>query len=335
MVALLLELEFQVDHLLFEGGDRGFELFSVLGAAYAGLTPDLLAQDFAEPHFAAAGVGGEAGAAGVCCCLHRRAVGAAPNSSVMSNYQRPQPNRKLVWAVYPAGTHLDRSRASSGGMRATARNDRDNSLVTQAELFDADDRYDDGYDLRNLLVNCAASIAVDVARAVTATALEVATPYVKDGARRFKEKLRRTPKDTPAAEVVPEAAPERPTASGLRPVTAAADGRDQVDLVLRADQGDANAQAALERINTRAVETYCIAAHYLAGLPAADVSDEAMRQALAAAAPGYVAAALERLAFDDDALGLTPAQRMRLLHRAAELDPGVIEDLTGAHTPLG
>lgn len=267
--------------------------------------------------------------------LHRRAVGAAPYSSVMSNYQRPQPNRKLVWAVYPAGTHLDRSRTSSGGMRATARNDRDNSLVTQAELFDADDRYDDGYrdGLRNLLVNCAATIAVDVARAVTATALEVATPYVKDGARRFKEKLRRTPKDTPAAEVVQEAAPKRPTASGLRPVTAAADGRDQVDLVLHADQGDANAQAALERINTRAVETYCIAAHYVAGLPAADVSDEAMRQALAAAAPGYVAAALERLAFDDT-LGLTPAQRMRLLHRAAELNPGVIEDLTGANTSL-
>ncbi|MFB6829273.1 hypothetical protein [Streptomyces hydrogenans] len=254
----------------------------------------------------------------------------------MSNYQRPQMNRKLVWAEYPAGTHLDRSRVSSGGMRANARNDRDNSLVAQAELFDADDRYNDGYrdGLRNLLVNCAASIAVDVARAVTATALEVATPYVKDGARRFKEKLRRTPKDTPAAEVVQDAAPERPTASGLRPVTAAGDGRDQVDLVLRADQGDANAQAALERINMRAVETYCIAAHYVASLPAADVSDEAMRQALAAAAPGYVAAALERLTFDD-ALGLTSAQRMRLLNRAAELDPGVIEDLTGANTPLG
>lgn len=254
----------------------------------------------------------------------------------MSNYQRPQPNRKFMLVEFPAGTHLDRSRASSGGMRGTARDDRDNSLVAQAELFDADDRYDDGYrnGLRNLLVNCATNIAVDVAHIVTVAALEAATPYIKDGARRFKEKLRRTPKNTPAAAAVQEAAPERPTASGLRPVTAAADSRDQVDLVLRADQGDANAQAALERMNTRAVETYGIAAHYAAGLPAADVAGEAMRQALAAAAPGYVAAALERLAFDD-ALGLPPAQRVRLLHRAAELDPGVIEDLTGANTPLG
>lgn len=254
----------------------------------------------------------------------------------MSNYQRPQPNRRLVWAEYPADTHLDRSRTSSGGMRATARDDRDNSLVTQAELFDADDRYDDGYrdGLRNLLVNSATNIAADVAHAVTVAALEAATPHVQEGARRFKEKLRRRPKDTPGAEVVQQAAPERPSASSLRPVTAAADGRDQADLVLHADRGDANAQAALKRINTRAVETYCIAAHYAADLPAADVSDEAMRQALAAAAPGYVAAALEHLALDD-ALGLTSAQRMHLLHRAAELDPGVVEDLTDANTRLG
>ncbi|TQJ91216.1 hypothetical protein [Streptomyces sp. SLBN-31] len=250
----------------------------------------------------------------------------------MSNYRRPQPNRKLVWAEFPAGTHLDRSRASSGGMRATARDDRDNSLVTQAELFDAYDRYDDGYrdGLKNLLVNCATTLAVDFAHALTVAALEAATPYVKDGVRRFKEKLLRVPKNTPAAEAVQEAAPERPTtASGLRLVAATADGRDQVGLVLRADQGDANTQAALERINTRAVETYGIAAHYATGLPAADVADEAMRQALAAAAPGYVAAALERLALDD-ALGLTPTQQMRLLDRAAELDPGVVDDLAGA-----
>ncbi|WP_143661881.1 hypothetical protein [Streptomyces glaucescens] len=63
----------------------------------------------------------------------------------MSNYHRPQPNRKFMLVEFPAGTHLDRSRASSGGMRGTARDDRDNSLVAQAELFDADDRYDEGY----------------------------------------------------------------------------------------------------------------------------------------------------------------------------------------------
>jgi uncharacterized protein YdbL (DUF1318 family) len=264
-----------------------------------------------------------------------RAVGAASYSSVMSNYQRLHMNRKYMLVEFPAGTHLDRSRASSGGMRGTARDDRDNSLVAQAELFDADDRYDEGYGdgIRNLLVNCATDIAVEVAQTVTVAAVEVATPYLKEGARRFKEKLRRRPKDAPAAEVVQETAPERPTASGLRPVTAAANGRDQVDLVLRADQGDANMQAALERINTRAAETYGIAAHYSASLPAADVAGEAMRQALAAAAPGYVAAALERLAFDDE-LGLTPAQQKRLRGCAAELDPGVVEDLTGANAPL-
>ncbi|MGW4272692.1 hypothetical protein ACWEGQ_10060 [Streptomyces seoulensis] len=253
----------------------------------------------------------------------------------MSNYQRQQPNRKFMLVEFPAGTHLDRSRVSSGGMRGTARDDRDNSLVAQAELFDADDRYDEGYKdgLRNLLLNCATDIAVEVTRIVTAAAVEAAAPYLKDGARRFKEKLRRRPKDTPAAEVVQEAAPERPTTSGLRPVTAAANGRDQVDLVLRADPGDTNVQAALERINTRAAETYGISAHYSAGLPAADVASEAMRQALAAAAPGYIAAALERLAFDDE-LGLTPAQQMRLRDRAVELDPGVLEDLTGANAPL-
>ncbi|MFE4057818.1 hypothetical protein ACFXP3_16225 [Streptomyces sp. NPDC059096] len=92
---------------------------------------------------------------------------------------------------FPAGTHLGRSRVSSGGMRGTARDDRDSWLVAQADLFDADDRYDEGYrdGLRNLLVSCATDIAMEVARTVTVTAVEVATPFLKDGARRFKEKL--------------------------------------------------------------------------------------------------------------------------------------------------
>ncbi|MFF4456593.1 hypothetical protein [Streptomyces goshikiensis] len=158
---------------------------------------------------------------------------------------------------------------------------------------------------------------------------------VKDGARRFKEKLRRTPKTPPATESEREATPKGATASGLRrPETAAADGRDPADLVLRAERGDATAQAAaLERINRRAVETHALAVHYAAGQPAADVADEALRQALAAAAPGYVAAALERLAFDE-ALGLTPAQQMRLRDRAVELDARVVEDLTGVTAPI-
>ncbi|GFH38020.1 hypothetical protein [Streptomyces pacificus] len=139
---------------------------------------------------------------------------------------------------------------------------------------------------------------------MTVAAVEVASPYLRDGTRRFEEKLRRRPKDIPAAEVVQDC-PERLTASGLRPVTTAANGRAQVDLFLCADQGDTDVQAALERINTRMAETYGIAAHYSAGLPAADVAGEAMRQALAAAAPGYIAAALERLAFEDE-FALTP-----------------------------
>jgi hypothetical protein len=61
----------------------------------------------------------------------------------MSDNKRP-PNRRFVEVVYPAGTHLDYSRASSNGMRGTVRDDRDNSLIGQAELFDASDRYADG-----------------------------------------------------------------------------------------------------------------------------------------------------------------------------------------------
>ncbi|MDX2748292.1 hypothetical protein [Streptomyces sp. NRRL_B-2557] len=70
----------------------------------------------------------------------------------MTDSQRP-PNRRLVEAVYPAGTHLGYSRASSNGMRGTVRDDQDNSLIGQAELFDAPDRYaygyHDGYDHRS------------------------------------------------------------------------------------------------------------------------------------------------------------------------------------------
>uniref|UniRef100_A0AAU3HMK5 Uncharacterized protein n=1 Tax=Streptomyces sp. NBC_01393 TaxID=2903851 RepID=A0AAU3HMK5_9ACTN len=62
----------------------------------------------------------------------------------MSDNERP-PNRRFVEVVYPAGTHLDYSRASSNGMGGTVRDDRDNSLIGQAELFDASDRYADGY----------------------------------------------------------------------------------------------------------------------------------------------------------------------------------------------
>lgn len=42
VVVTVVELELQVDHLLFEGGDPGLELLGVVGAADAGLAPDLL-----------------------------------------------------------------------------------------------------------------------------------------------------------------------------------------------------------------------------------------------------------------------------------------------------
>ncbi|WP_228121226.1 hypothetical protein [Streptomyces fagopyri] len=99
--------------------------------------------------------------------------------------------------------------------------------------------------------------------------------------------------------------------------------------MLRADQGDACANAALERISARAVEVHGMAARYASDLPVADVADEAMRQAVAA--PGLAAAALQLLA-SDEALGLTPEQQMYMWERAAELDLAVVEDLTGTHT---
>ncbi|MEQ4611460.1 hypothetical protein ABMX48_36620 [Streptomyces cavourensis] len=65
VIVAVLELEFQVDDLLFEGGDPGFELFGVVGTADAGLAPDLVTEDFAEALFEPADLGGEAGTAGV------------------------------------------------------------------------------------------------------------------------------------------------------------------------------------------------------------------------------------------------------------------------------
>ncbi|MGW2050921.1 hypothetical protein ACWCPF_38015 [Streptomyces sp. NPDC001858] len=56
VVVPVLERELQVDQLLFEGGDAGLELFGLVGAADAGLAPDLFAQDRAEAGFEAAGV---------------------------------------------------------------------------------------------------------------------------------------------------------------------------------------------------------------------------------------------------------------------------------------
>ncbi|MFE9991804.1 hypothetical protein ACFYRK_33700 [Streptomyces sp. NPDC005381] len=265
----------------------------------------------------------------------------------MSDNERP-PNRRPVEAVYPAGTHLDYSRASSNGMRGNVRDDRDNSLIGQAELFDAPDRYSDGYHdgydhrshddefrrhLADLLAREVALLLGDLAYAAAARGLATALPLVNAWVRQRVDKLRNrslriaaAALPEPAQETGPEHAPPRPAA--------ATTGHHRVDPVLRADQGDACANAALERISARAVEVHGMAAHYAADLPAADAADEAIRQAVAAAAPGLAAAALQLIA-SDEALGLTPEQQMYMWERAAELDLAVVEDLTGAHTMPG
>ncbi|MFD7003312.1 hypothetical protein ACFWA5_45480 [Streptomyces mirabilis] len=65
LVALVLELELQIDNLLFEGGDAGFEPLCVDRPADADLAPDLFAQHLAEAVFEAADLGGEPGGAGI------------------------------------------------------------------------------------------------------------------------------------------------------------------------------------------------------------------------------------------------------------------------------
>ncbi|MFD7204335.1 hypothetical protein [Streptomyces sp. NPDC059893] len=168
----------------------------------------------------------------------------------------------------------------------------------------------------------------DLAYAAAARGFASALPHVNAGVRQRVDKLRsRSPRvaaavlPEPAQETGPEHAPPRPAAATA--------GHHRVDPVLRADQGDACANAALERTSARAVEVHGMAAHYAADLPAADAADEAMRQAVAA--PGLAAAALQLIA-SDEALGLTPGQQMYMWERAAELDLAVVEDLTGAHT---
>ncbi|MFF4760331.1 hypothetical protein [Streptomyces sp. NPDC001292] len=264
----------------------------------------------------------------------------------MSDNERP-PNRRLVVAVYPAGTHLDCSRASSNGMRGNVRDDRDNSLIGQAELFDAPDRYaagyQDGYDhrshddeflryLADLLAREVVQWLGDLAFDAAARGYATARPRVNAWMRQRVDKLRsRSPRVAAAThpklaqESGPEHVPPRPAAATA--------GHHRVDPVLRADQGDACVNAALERISARAVEVHGMAARYAADLPAADAADEAMRQAVAAAAaaPGLAAAALQLIA-SDEALGLTPEQQMYMWERAAELDLAVVDDLTGTHT---
>ncbi|WP_247708852.1 hypothetical protein [Streptomyces sp. C3-3] len=262
----------------------------------------------------------------------------------MTDNQRP-PNRRLVEAVYPFGTHLDFSRASSDGMRGNVRDDRDNSLIGQAELFDAPDRYADGYHdgydhrshddefrryLAEIIVREVTSFVVDVAWEAAARGITVARPRVSAWARHAWTSWLRTPKAAAAAphKFVQEFGPKRAPSQSA---DATANGHQRVDPVLRAGHGDACANAAMERIIARAVEVHGLATRYAADLSAADAADTAMRQAVAAASPGLAAATLQLIS-SDAALGLTPEQQKYMWERAAELDLAVVEDLTSTNT---
>lgn len=127
---------------------------------------------------------------------------------------------------------------------------------------------------------------------------------------------------------VQETDPKRAPSQSAGPT---AGGHQRVDPVLRADHGDACADAPMERIIARAVEVHDLATRYAAGLSAADAADTAMRQAVVAASPGLAAATLQRIS-SDAALGLTPEQQRYMLERAAELDLAVVEGLTSTNT---
>ncbi|MFJ8478356.1 hypothetical protein [Kitasatospora sp. NPDC094011] len=94
----------------------------------------------------------------------------------------------------------------------------------------------------------------------------------------------------------------------------------------RADPLDGLAHQALVH---RAADAFEIALHYQ-GACTAEARQEALRNALATAAPGLVAAAVVRVA-DDPGLGLTIEQREYLTDIAAGLDLDTVEDLFGAN----
>ncbi|WP_326790470.1 hypothetical protein [Streptomyces sp. NBC_00151] len=146
-------------------------------------------------------------------------------------------------------------------------------LIGQAELFDASDRYADGYQdgydhrshnnefrhhLADIIVREVAHVLGDLAYVAAARGFATARPHVKAWVRKRVDKLRsRLPRvaaaalPEPAHETGPEHAPPRPAAATA--------GHHRVDPVLRADQGDACANAALERISARAVEVHGMA----------------------------------------------------------------------------
>ncbi|MEU3667566.1 hypothetical protein [Streptomyces virginiae] len=106
----------------------------------------------------------------------------------------------------------------------------------------------------------------------------------------------------------------------------------QPPLVLAVDPADPLAARAYRRLLDRAAEAYGIAHHY-AMQEASDTElahREALAAAVAAAGPGYVAAAIhgisERLAPD-----LPETTVHSLGGWAAEIDLDVVEDITGAN----
>ncbi|MFJ4680490.1 hypothetical protein [Kitasatospora sp. NPDC088783] len=113
----------------------------------------------------------------------------------------------------------------------------------------------------------------------------------------------------------------------------AADARALPANPRRADLGlnhtDPLQRLAQSGVHATAVEAFETALHLQSSGHGPQARSEALHNALAAAAPGVVAAALFHLAYDL-ALGLAPEQRLYLHEVAAELDLRVVEDLSGA-----
>ncbi|MFI9311313.1 hypothetical protein [Streptomyces triculaminicus] len=100
-------------------------------------------------------------------------------------------------------------------------------------------------------------------------------------------------------------------------------------LALSPSDQDPLHQLAYDAIADRANEAFEIALHYQ-GDRGPESCREALHNALAVAASGFVAAGLMGLA-EDPGLALTPEQEEFITDRARELALDVVENLTGAN----
>ncbi|MGK5546690.1 hypothetical protein ACSNOH_18450 [Streptomyces sp. URMC 127] len=100
-------------------------------------------------------------------------------------------------------------------------------------------------------------------------------------------------------------------------------------LALSPSDQDPLHQLAYDAIADRATEAFEIALHYQSDR-SPESCREALHNALAVAASGFVAAGLMSLS-EDPGLALTPEQEEFITDRARELDLDVVENLTGAN----